>query len=381
MAYNPATDFFGLWRNNGANVSKLEMPGLDVVIAALARAGLFTLSVSATAPVANQSTTAWLKTAVPSSSAEGQLFLWDKVTTAYLAATAALFLQLLEATAGENGVSWWTSVGGPPLNTVGNNGDFAVRTDAPNGIYGPKSAGAWPATPVPGTADVITSTALDNTFGAVKGDLIYRDTLVWQALAIGSVNQLLVSVGNIPTWESLSALMDTVFGSAQGSVLYRDAAVWNDLGPGVASQVLQTNGPAANPSWANRSTEFDSGTVMVFQQSAAPTNWTKLTALNDYGLRVVSGAAGTTPGTPFSTVFAQTSVGNHTLTLSELASHSHTSPSTPLFGNGGFNIASGGATNANSGGISIASAGGDGPHSHSVQLALSYVDVILASKN
>src|SRR5258708_588194 len=124
MVYNPTTDFVALWRNIAGVVSKVEMPGLDLVIATLARAGLFTLSVSATAPVANQSTTAWLQANVPSNAAEGTLRLWDKVTTAYLPATAALFLQLLEATAGESGVSWWTSTG-VPLNTLGNNGDFA----------------------------------------------------------------------------------------------------------------------------------------------------------------------------------------------------------------------------------------------------------------
>jgi hypothetical protein len=42
MVYNPATDFLGLWRASGGNVSKMEMPGLDFVISALARAGVIT---------------------------------------------------------------------------------------------------------------------------------------------------------------------------------------------------------------------------------------------------------------------------------------------------------------------------------------------------
>jgi hypothetical protein len=29
MVYDPATDFLGLWRASGGNVSKMEMPGLD----------------------------------------------------------------------------------------------------------------------------------------------------------------------------------------------------------------------------------------------------------------------------------------------------------------------------------------------------------------
>ncbi len=296
--FNPVTDFLGLWRSTGPNVVKLEMPGLDYVIEALARAGIVTVTVSATAPVANQSTTAWLKAAVPSYSAEGVFYLWDKISTQYLPATSALFLQLLEASAGENGVSWWTTTGGPPLNTVGNNGDYAIRTDAPGGIYGPKAAGAWPATPLPGTVDAVTSTTLDNTFGTTEGQLIYRGPAVWQALPIGTEDMLLTTLGGIPAWDALSSLMDVVFGAVQGSILYRDAGMWNDLPPGVANQVMTTNGPAANPSWTNRVAEFPSGTVMLFQQSAAPLGWTKQVALNDYGLRVVNGAVGSTAGSP-----------------------------------------------------------------------------------
>lgn len=379
MAYNPATDFLGLWRASGGNVAKLEMPVLDVIVAALARAGVINVTVSATAPVANQSTTAWLKAAVPSYSAEGALFLWDKVTTAYLAATPALFLQFLEATAGENGVSWWTSTGGAPLNTVGNNGDFAIRTDTPNGIYGPKAAGAWPASPIPGTADVVTSASLDNTFGTAPGDLIYRGAMLWAALAIGAPNNMLVSVGGLPAWAGLSALMDTVFGNTQGSILYRDAGVWNDLGPGTAGQVLASGGPAANPLWSPRTAEFPSGTVMIFQQTAAPTGWVKQTALNDYGLRVTNGAVGTVAGSPFSTVFAQSAVAGHALSIAEMPAHTH-----------GYQLPINGPQKPNSGGTApldgFVSAntdpiGGGGTHTHSVNLTLSYTDVIIAAKS
>lgn len=380
MVFNPATDFLGLWRNIAGNVSKLEMPGLDYVVAALGRAGVITVTVSATAPVANQATTAWLKAAVPSYSAEGALFLWDKVTTAYLAATPALFLQLLEASAGENGAAWWTSAGGPPLNTVGNNGDFALRTDEPGGIYGPKAAGAWPVAPIPGTTDIIGSTQLDLTFGAVEGQLIYRGPALWQPLAIGAANSLLFSSGGlVPAWEGLSALMDAVFGSVRGSVLYRDAGAWNELPPGTALQVLQTNGPGANPSWASRTAEFPSGTVMLFQQTVAPPGWTKQTSYNDYGLRVTSGTVGVTPGSPFSAVFAQTVVGNTTISVAQMPSHSHVSNGAIVGTSQAIN-SPGSVLNA-APGAAINSTGGDGPHAHSVNLTLSYVDVIIASKN
>lgn len=378
MVYNPATDFLGLWRNIAGQVSKLEMPGLDYAIAALARAGVITLSVSATAPVVSQSTTAWLQAAVPSYSAEGVLRLWDPVAAAYAAATPALFFRMLQTATGQNGVSWWTSAGGPPLNTVGNNGDFAIQTDEPGGIYGPKAAGVWPVTPIPGTTDTIGSTQLDLTFGNTPGQVIYRGPAVWQALAIGAANALLSSTGAAPQWKGLSASLDTIFGNVRGSLLYRDAALWAVLGPGVANQILATGGPGANPAWAPRTAEFPSGTIMLFRQTLAPTGWTKSVVLNDYGLRVTSGAVGTTPGTPFSTVFAQTSVGNTTLSTPQIPAHTHTVPlqvagkaTTDVTGNNSI-------TTANT---TSSSQGGGGAHTHSVSLSLSYADVIIASKD
>ena len=377
--YDPATDFAGLWRNSGGNVSKLEMPGLDFVVAALARAGIITLSVSATAPVANQSTTAWLQAAVPSYSAEGALQLWDKITTAYLPATPGLFFQFLEATAGASGVSWWTSVGGAPLNTVGLDGDFAARTDTPNGIYGPKAAGAWPADPIPGTADVVTSAALDNTFGAAQGDLIVRGAAVWQALPIGATSTFLVADGGInPAWAQLTNMLDALFANAQGSILHRNADEWVALAPGDPGEVLSSGGPGANPEWAPRTAEFNSGTVMIFRQDAAPVGWTKDTSLNDYGLRVVSGAVGATPGTAFSTVFAQTTVGNHALTSAEMPAHNH-----DFLGPGADTTTGGGgfAAGGSRGATFTGSIGGGAAHNHTVNLTLAYADVIIAAKD
>lgn len=381
MTYNPATDFLALWRNIAGTLSKVEMPGLDYVVAALARAGLITLSVSAAAPVVNQSTTAWLQAAVPSYSAEGALFLWNPVTTTYVPATPALLLSTLQASAGQSGVSWWTCTG-LPLNTLGNNGDFVFRLDAPNGVYGPKAAGAWPALPIPGTADVLTSTSLDNTFGAVQGEMVYRGPAVWQALPIGAANTLLAPAAGLPTWQTLSALMDAIFGAAQGSILYRDVGLWNDLPPSAtAGTILQNNGTATNPTWAPRSTEFSSGDTLVFHQTSAPVGWTKQTAINDYGLRVTSGAVGTTAGNPFSSVFAQTAVGNTTVTVATMPSHDHPMPSS-------FNSTGVSATPSGpgfSGNYTVSPntgfRGGDQAHTHSVNLALSYTDVIIASKN
>ena len=72
-----------------------------------------------------------------------------------------------------------------------------------------------------------------------------------------------------------------------------------------------------------------SGTVMAFFQAAAPTGWTQVTTHNNKALRVVSGAGGGSGGSvAFTTAFASQAVsgtvGNTTLTSSQIPSHDHT---------------------------------------------------------
>lgn len=95
MSYNPVTDFLALLRQQGNAVAFERMPGLDYIVAALARAGMFTLFVGQTAPTANQQNTAWLKPSNPSWVAEGTLFLWNPITLQYEIATPALWASFL----------------------------------------------------------------------------------------------------------------------------------------------------------------------------------------------------------------------------------------------------------------------------------------------
>lgn len=95
MSYNPITDFLGLLRQTSSGFGQAAMPGLDYVVAAMARAGLFTLSTGQTAPTANQSSTVWLKPSNPSWVAEGAVFLWSAVAQTYVPATPALWTALL----------------------------------------------------------------------------------------------------------------------------------------------------------------------------------------------------------------------------------------------------------------------------------------------
>lgn len=51
-----------------------------------------------------------------------------------------------------------------------------------------------------------------------------------------------------------------------------------------------------------------SGTAMLFQQTAAPTGWTKITSNDNAALRIVSGAASTGGSVNFTTAFASQAV-------------------------------------------------------------------------
>jgi hypothetical protein len=97
MAYNALTDFIALLRLTGGGVRSERMPGLDYVVAALNRMGLFAVTVSQTAPVVNQATTVWVQPALPSWSAEATIWLWNAglVIPAYAQATPALWTAFL----------------------------------------------------------------------------------------------------------------------------------------------------------------------------------------------------------------------------------------------------------------------------------------------
>ena len=147
---------------------------------------------------------------------------------------------------------------------------------------------------------------------------------------------------------------------------------------------------------------FPSGTVLVFAQTAAPTGWTKSTTHNDKALRVVSGSASSGGSVAFTTAFASQAVagtvGDTTLTTAQIPAHSH-GVNDPghvhiLTGTGlgsgstGYSGTPGGSYPTNSAvtGITIQNAGGGGSHTHTftgtaINLAVQYVDVILATKN
>ena len=73
---------------------------------------------------------------------------------------------------------------------------------------------------------------------------------------------------------------------------------------------------------------FETGTRMLFYQAAAPAGWSIVPGLEDATVRVVSVNGGSLgDGAAFPTVFAAQNVGNTTLTLNQIPSHNHSASS------------------------------------------------------
>jgi hypothetical protein len=126
---------------------------------------------------------------------------------------------------------------------------------------------------------------------------------------------------------------------------------------------------------------FPSGTRMSFNQTAAPTGWTKDTtaAINDAILRLVTGTVSSGGSTSFSTWNASGSTGGYTLATADIPSHTHTTAGCYIStGNAGkaSTITSGSFVTTTS-----SATGGGGSHSHSLSNNIKYYDFIIASKD
>jgi len=153
------------------------------------------------------------------------------------------------------------------------------------------------------------------------------------------------------------------------------------VAPGTAGNVLSSNGTT----WTSAAAAaFDAGTRLAFQQTAAPTGWTKDTtaAINDSMLRLVTGSASSGGSTAFSTWSAATTTGGFTLTTNEIPSHTHSGviTSSTTSGQQGAGVTGAGKANVYLPG-STGATGSGASHSHSLSRSLKYYDFIIASKN
>jgi hypothetical protein len=217
-------------------------------------------------------------------------------------------------------------------------------------------------------ADVASATAL--TLGTDGNSFDITGTT-----AITSINSL--GVGSRVTLQFDDALTLThhatdliLPGGANITTVAGDIAVFVEYASGDWRCVSYTRGASSPDSG------FPSGTLMLFQQTAAPTGWTKQTTHNDKALRVVSGTAGSGGSSAFSTVFGLTATQAHTLTQSEMPSHTHSRSYQNGAGSADMGLGSG-----TPGSLASGSTGGGGSHSHNIDLRVQYVDLIIASKD
>ena len=126
---------------------------------------------------------------------------------------------------------------------------------------------------------------------------------------------------------------------------------------------------------------FPAGTKMVFHQTVAPTGWTKLTnsQYNDAALRMTTGTVASGGADNFTTTFgAGKATAGHTLTVSQIPSHSHSIPIAVFVEIDDLQNPS---NSVRPGSSSTGSTGGGGSHAHNLNdMNIKYVDIIVAEK-
>ena len=214
----------------------------------------------------------------------------------------------------------------------------------------------------------------DNTFTSAGDGLVASGNVI----SVGQGTGLLVDTNSV-------GIADGGVGNTQLADFSVSKDKINAAAPG-ANKYLQINSANSALQWTNVSVPevpdpFPAGTKMLFQQSSAPTGWVKSTTANDRALRVVSGSVSSGGTDTFSTVFnASKRTDNHTLTTSQIPSHTHLTANANTGAGVDFPTGAGFLVNGNAGNTSSATGGGQA-HSHPMTMDLQYVDVIIAVKS
>lgn len=100
-----------------------------------------------------------------------------------------------------------------------------------------------------GGSGTVTSVATGT--GLTGGTITTTGTISLATVTTGTVLANTSGITAAPTPNSVSAILDTI-NNTQGDLLYRDSAAWLALAPGNSGQILQTRGASANPIWTNK---------------------------------------------------------------------------------------------------------------------------------
>jgi hypothetical protein len=229
----------------------------------------------------------------------------------------------------------------------------------------------------------------ENDFAAAINQCIYRDgsNAATDDLDLGSHKITALEDGSGDTDAATKGQMDAAI-----------AAMFSTYGASLALAADATSARAIL-------TPFSSGTIMPFGNSTAPDGWTKQTTHNDKALRVVSGTPSSGGSVSFSSAFASITptgtVAGHALTAAENGTHSH-GYTDPGHAHSYYQTVHSGqqltsstslsysdttsSTSTNTIGITIQNSGSGDAHTHgwtgnAINLAVAYVDLILASKD
>jgi hypothetical protein len=230
-----------------------------------------------------------------------------------------------------------------------------------------------------------SGTGVNIASGATQ--VVYCDGTNFIAASAAFVNGVVLGVSGGGTGLSTLTANNVILGNGTSSPTF--------VAPGASGNVLTSNGTT----WASTtlSVEFSSGTRMTFNQTAAPTGWTKDTSTDNAGFRLVSGSTSSGGSVDFTTAFNATravtvtsmsgSAGATTLSTPQIPSHSHSYQSYC----GGTNFTGAGRQrDVPTEVFNTNNTGGGGSHTHpfsfstgagTVDLAIKYVDLIIAQKN
>jgi hypothetical protein len=238
----------------------------------------------------------------------------------------------------------------------------------------------------------VSGTGVSIPNGATQ--VVYCDGVNFVAASGAFTNGAILNVPSGGTGQSTLTANNVILGNGTSPVTF--------VSPSVSGNFLRSNGTTWE-SAAPPGAEFSSGTRMTFNQTAAPTGWTKDTSTDNAGFRLVSGSVGSGGSIDFTTAFvSQTptgsvsvssisgSAGATTLSTPQIPSHNHSNGSTNA--SRVYTDAPGTDFSAQT---NTGSTGGGGSHTHpfsfssasasftgnAINLAIKYVDLIIAQKN
>lgn len=152
----------------------------------------------------------------------------------------------------------------------------------------------------------------------------------------GATNLMSLNEDGELTVSSLVATTDVftdtllLTGMSTGIGVHTGAGVWaaRTLVAGTGISITTPDGVAGNIAISTTESGFPSGTRMLFQQTSAPTGWTKDATQDNKALRVISGTVGSGGTLSFTSAFSGArsisgNIGNTALTEAQLPAHTH----------------------------------------------------------